>query len=384
MAILWPSPRVHRLSALVHGAEEAAVLCGLGRVVRQHLGVAGHVAARQHDTLLRVDAHDVAVFVGRVHAHHLVAFLDELLALQVETRLGAGLLRGLQRAVHGPAVIGQQVHHAGEARVVLLAPIVVLVHREALREHVGLLGVGGHVVVAGQQLVLGSADVPVQVRAGVRDPIVQQLRIGAVAHDLHQLVDHFLRLRLLDAQLLVDLAAERAELARAVAHVGTFIEAERLRARLRGFAQRAHARQAEAHHAHIDVDGFGYLRLVDGRRRVHERRHELGGVAARRCAARTCRAALGRACVCARIAFRSRRASREAGRPGHRSCRAQAEKRATGEFLLSHNDPLPSSFDEMDDRRKAANHASSIRSGRQTGITQSRQDPVFCHPKRPK
>ena len=88
--------------------------------------------------------------------------------------------------------------------------------------------------------------------------------------------------------------------------------------------------------------------------------------------ARTCRAALGRACVCARIAFRSRRASREAGRPGHRSCRAQAEKRATGEFLLSHNDPLPSSFDEMDDRRKAANHAPSIRSSRQTGITQSR------------
>ncbi|EQI12445.1 UNVERIFIED_ORG: hypothetical protein QOE_2925 [Clostridioides difficile F501] len=38
----------------------------------------------------------------------------------------------------------------------------------------------------------------------------------------------------------------------------------------------------------------------------------------------------------------------------------------------------------MADRRKAANHASSIRSGRQTGITQSRQDPVFCHPKRPK
>ena len=58
--------------------------------------------------------------------------------------------------------------------------------------------------------------------------------------------------------------------------------------------------------------------------------------------------------------------------------------RDRGEFLLSHNDPLPSSFDEMADRRKAANHASSIRSGRQTGITQSRQDPVFCHPKRPK
>ena len=204
---------VHRLAFFVHAAEEHAVLRGLGRVVGEHLGVAGNVARREHHAQLRVDADDVAVLVGGVHARHPVAFFDELLALHVEAGLGPGRLRGLERAVHGPAVVGQQVHHAGEAGVVLLAPVVVLVHGAALGEHVGLLGIGGRVVVARQQFVLGGADVPVEVGTRIGDPVIQKLRVGAVAHDAHKLVDHFLRLGLLDAQLLVDLAAERAELA---------------------------------------------------------------------------------------------------------------------------------------------------------------------------
>ena len=261
----------------------------------------------------------------------------QLLALGVEARFGAGGLRGLQRAVHGPAVVGQQVHHAGEAGVVLFAPVVVLVHGAALGEHVGLLRVGRRVGVAGEQLVLRRADVPVQVLAGIRDPVVQQLRVGTVAHDLHQLVHHFLRFGLLDAQLLVDLAAERAELAGAVAHVHALLDADDLRTGIGGLAQRAHAGQAEAHHAHVDVDGLRHRGVVDGLGRVHPRRGEFRRIAVRGRG----RGFTTRRRVLGRVVLRGRSASGQPGARHYGSGGAQAQKRPAGDLHVFHVRPLP-------------------------------------------
>gem|GEM_PF-4863315 len=66
----------------------------------------------------------------------------------------------------------------------------------------------------GQDLVIGTFDEPVKVFAGVIVPIAQELRIGAECHVLHQLVDDVFLRSPLDAQVLLDLRADDAEVAR--------------------------------------------------------------------------------------------------------------------------------------------------------------------------
>ena len=266
---------VHHVAVAVEAAEELAVAQRLRGVVGEHLAVAGDVARGEDDAPRGVDEDGVAALVGGVDARHAAGLvLGELLGAAVEEGLRAGRLGGLERAVHGPAVVGQDVDHAGEAGVALLAPVVVVVDGEALGEDVGRLGVGGRVGVAGEQLVLDGAHVPVQVGAGVGDPVVEQLRVRAVAHRAHELVDDLLRLGLLDAELPVDLAAERAELAGAVAEVRPLLDADGLGARLRRLAQGADARQPQAHDAHLALVGPRDVRLGDGVRRHEERRGE--------------------------------------------------------------------------------------------------------------
>ena len=324
--------RIGEVSVAVDRGEHGRVAQRLRRVIRQHLFVARHIARAQHHAVGGVDTNDAALLVGGVHARHALAFFDKLLAFDLESGFGPRFERGVERGMHGPSVVGQQMHHAGKARIVLFAPMVIGIDRATLGKNIGGFGVARRIVVAFEQFVIGRSDVPVEVGAGIGDPVIEQASVGPVAHHAHELVDHLLGGRLLDAELLVDFAAECAEFARSVSHIGAFVDADDLRTRLGGLAQGAYARKAQTHDADVHVDRLHDRRFVDRHGSVEER-----GPVFRRI-----RLSLRRRpfCLLGRLL---RSAARQAGACNRRG--AEAEKRPSAHIVSFHGSLLHSRID---------------------------------------
>ena len=203
-------PDAHEVAvARVH---TAAVVGVLGGVVGHHVLVCAVVAAGQDD-LLGVYLDVAGVGFGVSARHGAVLVLDELLTGGAEDDLAASGYACVHGGLAGPLHVGVRGDGAVEVGIELLAVVVALVAREALRADVALLVgflLGGRTL---EHLEVRALDEPVEVDAGVVVPVGKHPWVDAGGALLLHLVHDDLFGRPLDAQVLLNLRAHDAEVA---------------------------------------------------------------------------------------------------------------------------------------------------------------------------
>ena len=261
--------------------EDAGKARGPRHVVGHHVLVAGEVARGEQDGLGGVDLRVVAVDVLADDARDgaLVVLADELAGPRGELEgyacLDADVVDGLDPRCHGGkrdlAVAEDGIEVVLGVGVVRLGPVR-LAHGE-----VALVHVVGVALVLNDVLALHRCEEPVERLAGVVGPKVEDALVGTVAALLHELAHGGVAVDL-DAQVLLDLAADGAELVgAALPGVGLLDDDDVLGAVLNGGAAGAQAGKGGTDDDDVGVDGLLDVGGVDGRGGLHEGRR-VGGV----------------------------------------------------------------------------------------------------------
>ena len=260
--------------ARVHAA---AVVGVLGGVVAHHLVVCAVVAAGQDD-LLGVYLDVAGIGLGVSAAHGAGYILNELLPGGSEDDLATGGHACVHGGLAGPLHVGVRGDGAVEVGIELLAVVVALVAREALRADVALLVgllLGGRTL---EHLEVRALDEPVEVDAGVVVPVRKHPRVDAGGALLLHLVHDDLFGRPLDAQVLLNLRAHDAEVAGHVDDrvrvLGLLLQGDGLHARLGCGLEGCSAGQA-----HADDEDVAVLLIDDvgGNLGLGEESRGLGG-----------------------------------------------------------------------------------------------------------
>ena len=260
----------------VHRGVEAHELVSPRDEVVAHVLVVAPVAGGEHDGL-RVDLRVVAVGVMHVGSGDLAVLYDELLAPRGVDELGTHFLGFRRACVERPLHVRVRSDGAVEVRVVLGFVVVALKRGEALRADV--VGLVGLLVGSGarEHLEISALDEPVEVLARMVVPIAEEVGGRAVAHVFHELVDDDVFASPFDAEILLDLRADDAEIAchRNGGKLSSLFDADDLRAFFGGGFCSCDAREAEADDEHVAV-----LRLFDVGRNGRCR-HEVRGEVSR-------------------------------------------------------------------------------------------------------